>query len=216
MVMTILKFITVLVSAVAPLFVLVRDWKFHDKRTRRHHKITRAIIGIWCIGSIGAAIFVTYDSSQIEELQERIAKLQRESSETRENTESIKHSVQQRGITKEQQIALSDALSKMSHKQITIIAVSGDSEAKNYATDFRSIFHESGWKTNLSEAVYPALDKDLVLFYRDANDLEICKEIEEAFRSNRIIVQILRNRGASISFGQDNLKPKLVVGHKAN
>ena len=64
--------------------------------------------------------------------------------------------------------------------------------------------------------MYPELDKDLVLFYQDANDLDICKEIKEAFHSNSIIVEILPYRGASTFFGQDNFKPKLVVGHKAN
>ncbi|KAA3606570.1 MAG: hypothetical protein D8M57_10645 [Candidatus Scalindua sp. AMX11] len=53
-----------------PAVVLIRDWKFHDRRTKNHHNITRIIIAIWCISSIAATIYVWVDSAQINELIE--------------------------------------------------------------------------------------------------------------------------------------------------
>lgn len=66
--MNVLKLITFLLLTILPIAVLVRDWKFHDRRTRKHHNITRTIIVFWCIGSLAATIFVWLNSAQIEEL----------------------------------------------------------------------------------------------------------------------------------------------------
>ncbi len=68
--MFILKIITSLLLTVLPVALVIRDWKFHDRRTTKHHKITRGIIIFWSIGSIAATCFVWHDSSQIEELIE--------------------------------------------------------------------------------------------------------------------------------------------------
>jgi tetratricopeptide (TPR) repeat protein len=66
--MDILKLITSLLLTILPVAILIRDWKFHDKRTKKHHNITRGIIIFWCIGSITATYFVWTDSAQIKEL----------------------------------------------------------------------------------------------------------------------------------------------------
>lgn len=66
--MNILKFIVIFLLSLLPIAVLYRDWKFHDKRTKKHHCITRLIIAVWFIGSIVPAIFVWVDSAKIEEL----------------------------------------------------------------------------------------------------------------------------------------------------
>lgn len=66
--MNILKLITSLFLTILPVAILIRDWKFHDKRTKKHHNITRGIIIFWCIGSIAATYFVWTDSAQIKEL----------------------------------------------------------------------------------------------------------------------------------------------------
>ena len=66
--MNIFKLITSLALTILPAIVLIRDWKFHDKRTTKHHKITRAIIVFWFIGSIAATYFVWSDSALIREL----------------------------------------------------------------------------------------------------------------------------------------------------
>lgn len=62
------KLITLFLLTTLPIAVLVRDWKFHDRRTRRHHNITRTIIAFWCVGSLAATVFAWLDSAQIEEL----------------------------------------------------------------------------------------------------------------------------------------------------
>ncbi len=66
--MIILKLITSFLLTVIPIVILIRDWKFHDKRTKRHHNITRTILVLWFIGSIGAVIISWTDSVQIDEL----------------------------------------------------------------------------------------------------------------------------------------------------
>lgn len=66
--MNIFKLITSLVLTILPAIVLIRDWKFQDKRKIKHHKITRAIIVFWFIGSIAATYFVWSDSALIREL----------------------------------------------------------------------------------------------------------------------------------------------------
>lgn len=67
--MTYLKILSSLLLFILPLFVLIRDWKFHDKRTKKHHKITRVIIVLWFITGISAAFFVWADSNEISTLQ---------------------------------------------------------------------------------------------------------------------------------------------------
>lgn len=69
--MNILKLITSLLLTILPVAILIRDWKFHDKRTKKHHNITRGIIIFWCIGSIAATYFVWTDSAQIKELVDK-------------------------------------------------------------------------------------------------------------------------------------------------
>ena len=66
--MNILKLIIYLFLTILPAIVLIRDWKFHDKRTKKHHRITRTIIISWLVGSIFATYFVWSDSAQIKEL----------------------------------------------------------------------------------------------------------------------------------------------------
>ncbi len=66
----VLKSITSLLLTLLPIAVLVRNWRFHDRRTKRHHRITRAIIVFWCAGSILVASFVWSDSARINELVE--------------------------------------------------------------------------------------------------------------------------------------------------
>lgn len=53
---------------ICPLLVLIRDWKFNDRRTKKHHNFTRIIIVIWILCSFGAACFVYVDQTQIKEL----------------------------------------------------------------------------------------------------------------------------------------------------
>lgn len=66
--MNIIKLITSLLLTTLPAIVLIRDWKFHDKRTKEHHRITRAIIILWFTSSIAATYFVWSDSAQMKEL----------------------------------------------------------------------------------------------------------------------------------------------------
>lgn len=49
--MLILKVITALALLLLPVAVIVRDWKYADRRTKRHHNITRCIVVSWVLAS---------------------------------------------------------------------------------------------------------------------------------------------------------------------
>ena len=63
-----LKIISFLILNLAPIFVLIRDWKFYDKRTIKNRNITIVIICLWFFTSLVVTYFALYDSSQINEL----------------------------------------------------------------------------------------------------------------------------------------------------
>ncbi len=64
----ILKVLVTVLLVVLPLAVLFRDWWFRDQRTRRRHEITRAIVIVWCITSVGSAGLVWYETYQSSRL----------------------------------------------------------------------------------------------------------------------------------------------------
>jgi len=66
--MNIIKLIIYLLLALLPVAILIRDWKFSDRRTKKHLNITRIIIIFWCIGSLVGTYFVWTNSSQMDEL----------------------------------------------------------------------------------------------------------------------------------------------------
>lgn len=71
----ILKYLTRAALVLLPLVVLVRDWKFHDKRTRRYRQITTGILILTVIFALLAAGFDVYDSREIAKLQEKADEL---------------------------------------------------------------------------------------------------------------------------------------------
>ena len=71
----ILKVLTCLVSALLPLGILIRDWKFHDKRTKAHHEITRGILIIWVITSLVAVAFVCQETYHSFVLDKKVGAL---------------------------------------------------------------------------------------------------------------------------------------------
>lgn len=73
--MLVLKLLTSLVLALLPLAVLIRDWKFHDKRTKLHHNITRNILVIWFVGSVAAVTFVWHETSRSSQLDAKVDEL---------------------------------------------------------------------------------------------------------------------------------------------
>ncbi len=45
--------------------IIVRDWRYNDKRTRLHHKITRGIIFIWACAGFSSAFIVPIINNKI-------------------------------------------------------------------------------------------------------------------------------------------------------
>lgn len=66
--MLILKIITTLIVVSLTPIVVMRDWRYHDLRTTKHHSITRAILVCWLVGCLGSVILIwneTYLSRQL-------------------------------------------------------------------------------------------------------------------------------------------------------
>lgn len=66
--MSTLEPFTYLVLNILPIIILFRDWKFCDKRTKKHHTITKIIISVWFVVSFLATYFAYSDKLQIKEL----------------------------------------------------------------------------------------------------------------------------------------------------
>ena len=66
--MNIAEIIISLLLTILPVVVLIRDLKYHDKRTKKHHAITITVIIIWFVSSIAATFFVWSDARQIDDL----------------------------------------------------------------------------------------------------------------------------------------------------
>lgn len=73
--MLLVKIITTLIVVSLTPFVVVRDWKYRDRRTSKHHSVTRAILVLWLVGCIGSLILIWHEtyvsrqsSNKIDEL----------------------------------------------------------------------------------------------------------------------------------------------------
>ena len=73
--MLILKVSTSLILSLLPIAIFIRDWKFHDKRTKLHHKITRCILVFWFVGSIAAVGLVWNETYLSSELNNKVDEL---------------------------------------------------------------------------------------------------------------------------------------------
>ena len=67
-----MKLITSLILALVPIAVLIRDWKFRDRRTRRHHQITRGILVAWTIASLASIFFVWQETRESSSLKQKV------------------------------------------------------------------------------------------------------------------------------------------------
>ncbi len=56
--MLIVKIVTTLLVVSLTPFIMVRDWRFGDRRTSKHHLITRGIVILWGIGCLGSALLI--------------------------------------------------------------------------------------------------------------------------------------------------------------
>lgn len=66
------KLVTSFGLAILPVVVLIRDWRYRDRRTRVHHRITRSIIVAWCGLSAVAVFIVWIDTFNARQLADQI------------------------------------------------------------------------------------------------------------------------------------------------
>lgn len=73
----ILRIVVCLGLVVLPAALAIRDWKYHDRRTRRHHQLTRYILIAWFPFAAANAILVGVGQWEQEELLEKVDDLVR-------------------------------------------------------------------------------------------------------------------------------------------
>lgn len=79
--MLLLKVVTTLIVVSLTPFVVIRDWRYHDRRTTRHNFATRSILVLWIAGCVGSVILVwneTYHAGQLSRQIEELARAQDE------------------------------------------------------------------------------------------------------------------------------------------
>jgi hypothetical protein len=79
--MLLLKIATTLIVVSLTPVVVIRDWQYHDRRTKRHHFATRTILLLWVAACVGSVILVwneTYHAGQLSRQFEELARAQGE------------------------------------------------------------------------------------------------------------------------------------------
>lgn len=108
--MLIVKLAATLLLVLLPAVIVLRDWKYYDRRTLKHHKITRAILLIWFIASIVTIALLWKETKSVEDMYEKVNIIDREAkkhiSEARQSEQSAR----------EESSALSDQLKEMNTK----------------------------------------------------------------------------------------------------
>lgn len=74
---TILKILTSLFMLLLPLAILIRDWKYRDQRTKRHHQFTRNVVLLWLLTAVLAAGLIWYESYESSQLSRNLESLRR-------------------------------------------------------------------------------------------------------------------------------------------
>jgi tetratricopeptide (TPR) repeat protein len=73
--MVLLKILIPTLLVILTAVQLIRDWKYHDKRTRRYRQVTRAILIAYIIPVLLSAITLYIDSRESSRTQEKIDEL---------------------------------------------------------------------------------------------------------------------------------------------
>lgn len=60
---------------VLPAAVLIRDWRFKDRRTKRHHQITRGLLIAWGLTALGTVGLTWYESIQSSRMAAQVDEL---------------------------------------------------------------------------------------------------------------------------------------------
>lgn len=64
-----LKLVVSVLMMLLPACILIRDWKFHDRRTKKYHNITRYIIILWVFTGLLSVIIIWTETSSTENLR---------------------------------------------------------------------------------------------------------------------------------------------------
>lgn len=87
----------------------MRDWKYHDERTKRHHNITRFILVVWLLASLASLFLVWRETREVNELVQGKDELLHAN---RQLQDSLEEKTRQIVRLSEANVALSDHISK--------------------------------------------------------------------------------------------------------
>lgn len=226
--MIVLKVITSFLLTFFPIAILIRDWKFHDKRTNKHHNITRIIIIFWFIGSIMATIFVWADSAKINELIEgkntlisqnenlskKLDKYQKDLYEKEKKIKELEKAALPRNLNEEQRSKLLQLLSFKSDFQIGVVCKAFDTESFKYAEQITNIFKSSNWQViKINQSYLDNIKSDLGIITTDRKQLETAEKIMKIFNTVGINCKFEKIRKNSLSSIKENTI-YLIVGSK--
>lgn len=108
--MLILKLVSSLLLIILPAIVVLRDWKYHDRRTLLHHRITRVILIGWFVASIVTLVLLWNETREVKEMYTKVTTI---------DTEAKKHIKEARKAEESARVessALSEQLKEMSTK----------------------------------------------------------------------------------------------------
>lgn len=116
MIENLFKLLVSLLLAAAPVAILVRDWKYHDRRTKRHHHITRFILVVWLFASLLSLFLVWRETRVASRLSQEVSELVQGKNElllaNQELRDSLEEKTRQIVRLSEANVALSDHVSK--------------------------------------------------------------------------------------------------------
>lgn len=196
--MNLYKVITSLLLMILPIAVLFRDWKYHDKRTKKHHNITRCIVVLWIGGSMVATVFVLLDSAQINELIEgkntlisqnevltkKLNIYQRDLNDKEHKIKELERAALPRIINAEQESTLLKSLTFKSDYQVGVICKAFDTESLQYAEQISNIFNSANWQvTAINRTFFDDIKSDLGIAITDGKQTETAIKIANIFNA---------------------------------
>lgn len=73
--MLLVKIVTTLIVVSLTPFVVIRDWRYHDRRTSEHYFATHVILVLWLLGCLGSLVLVWHETYLSGQLSKKIDEL---------------------------------------------------------------------------------------------------------------------------------------------
>ncbi len=87
-------FLLVLINCFLPISLLIRDWKFADRRTRKYRSLTKILLAGWFACGIFSSVFLWNETRQNTVLQERVSELVQGKDKLLQNISSLSDQIE--------------------------------------------------------------------------------------------------------------------------